>query len=166
MKKVITFLLSFILAIAAISQLPVSLNLKKGVKLINKYQQNDPIIIITNYHQPVYGVITKMFGDSVFINNIGFSLKEIIGIKKMIHKKTSRISAEQYGFIALGSILMATGVYVAGWQDLKTSAAYGLAIGFGPIVLNKLLGVASIFKRKKYMLGNKYQLQILDLQLH
>ena len=131
-----------------------------------KYQKDDPIIIITNYQQPVQGVITNMFDDSIFINQMGFSLKEIIGIKKIIHKKRSSISVEQYGFIALGSLLMATGVYIAGWEDLKTSAMYALAIGFGPIILNKLISSASIFKRKKYMLGKKYQLQILDLQIH
>lgn len=166
MKKY-TFLF-FLLCIffKGLSQFPVTLNLKNNGKLIKKYYKGDPIIIITNYHQSVQGVISNMFNDSLFINQIGFSLKEIIGVKKIIYKKSVGMSAEQYGLIALGSLLMATGVYVAGWEDLKTSATYGLAIGFGPIIVNKLVSSASILKRKKYMLGNKFQLQILDLQIH
>lgn len=157
---------SIFIAFAVKAQHPVSLNLKKSGKLIKKYQIGDPIIIITNYQQSIQGTITNMFDDSLFINQIGFSLKEIMGIKKIVHKKSSRISAEQYGYIALGSLLMATGIYVAGWEDLKTAATYGLAVGFGPIVINKVLGATSVFKRKKYRLGNKFQLQILDLQIH
>jgi len=138
--------------------------LRKNGKVIKRFYRGDDIIITTSLQQPLYGYITGIKEDSIFLNQIGFSLKEITALQKpKSPKKTMQISAEQLALITLGVGLTTAGITLSEWENFGTSLAYASVLGYGPIVVNKIM-TARIFKKKRYHLGKKFGLQVLDLR--
>jgi hypothetical protein len=138
--------------------------LRKNGKVIKRFYRGDDIIITTALQQPLYGYITGIKADSIFLNQIGFSLKEITALQKpQAPKQSMPISAETLALITLGVGLTTAGITLSGWEDFGTSLAYASVLGYGPIVLNKVMK-ARLFKKKRYRLGNKFALQVLDLR--
>jgi len=160
------FTLCFTLTTVTAQKSEPQLLLRKNGKVIKRFYRGDQIIITTALKQPLAGYITALKEDSIFLNQIGFSLKEIAALQKpKSPKRTMQVSAENLALITLGVGLTTAGITLSGWENFSTSLAYASALGYGPIVLNKIM-TARVFKKKRYRMGNKFALQVLDLRLN
>lgn len=164
--KLLLLLFSFFFCVVTVTaqRTEPQLLLRKNGKVIKRFYSGDQLIITTSFHQTLVGYITAIKEDSIFLNQIGFSLKEIVAVQKpQSPKRSMQVSAEQLALITLGVGLTTAGITLSEWENFGTSLAYASALGYGPIVLNKIM-TARLFKKKRYRMGNKFALQVLDLR--
>jgi hypothetical protein len=131
---------------------------KNGIKKKATFAEGSPIKLRLQDKTYVEGVITYLKADTVYINNVEYPQSEIAAII-VKQKEKDKHFGTMLLYAGAGTALSTIGMTLANWTDFKTALITSAVIGFGPLLIQKLLHL----KRKQYKIGRKYSLQILDL---
>jgi hypothetical protein len=139
---------------------------KKGIKKKRTYVEGDPIAIRFADGTYMAGTITLLRNDTVFISGLAVPRSDI---KEVVLPKKARPhlpDVKTLLLIGAGSALVTAGLTLSKQAEFKKALEAGLVIGYAPILI-KYLG-AKFFHamtRKKFRIGKKYRLQVLDFHL-
>jgi hypothetical protein len=143
---------------------PGYLFVKKGYKKKKIYMEGDRILLQISDGSMRAGLITLLRNDSIFINGQAVPRKNVIAVYPPNRsKKKFRVTGKELLLIAGGTALTTAGLTLSKQADFKEAAVAGAVIGFGNLGAQWLLSRS--FKRRKYRIGRKFQLQVLDFHL-
>jgi hypothetical protein len=138
---------------------------KKGFHKKKIYVEEDRIILELQNGTVYRGLITLLKNDTIFINGKPVpvaSVKSVIlreGPSKRFH-----VSGKALLLITGGVALTTLGLTASKQAKFKEALTAGLVIGYAPVLV-QYLGSKISFKRKKYPIGKKFHLQVLDFHL-
>jgi hypothetical protein len=138
---------------------------KKGIKKKKTYGEGERILLQTNDGTVYSGLITLLRNDTIFINGRPVprpDVKAIILSNKL--KKKFHIGAKELLLITGGVALTTAGLTLSEQAKFKEALIAGLVIGYSPLLL-QYIGSKISFKRKKFKIGKKFRLQVLDFHI-
>jgi hypothetical protein len=112
-----------------------------------------------------YGMITRLMNDTIYISGRPvprIAVKEVIIATKQ--RASFQVSAKNLLLITGGVALVTAGLSLSKQTDLKEALIAGAAIGYGPLAIGYLKNKISL-KRKRYRIGKKFRLQVLDFYI-
>ena len=80
------------------------------------------------------------------------------------NKRKFHISTKDFLLITGGVVLVTGGLTLSNQAEFEEALLAGTVIGYGPLVIGYLKSKIS-FKRKKYRIGKKFRLQVIDFYL-
>ena len=140
---------------------------KKGANKKRSYTEGDRIHLLLNSGQEYRGVITLLRNDTIFINGKAVPRLEV---KALIlnEAKKKKFPADTKTMLAItgGVALTTVGLSLNDLNKPKDAFIAAAVIGYAPLLLKHFGGrfLYSI-KRKKFKIGKKYRLQVLDFHL-
>lgn len=130
---------------------------KKGFKKVKTFGEGSAIKFETKNHQMIYGVMTLVKKDSMFVNGQWFGTSAIAKI--ILKEKMFAFPTTTFLWTTAGVAIATAGMTLAEWTSLGKALSYSAGIGYG----NFLIQFFPKFKRKKYNIGKKFTLQTFDL---
>ncbi|HKO81018.1 MAG TPA: hypothetical protein VJU78_11515 [Chitinophagaceae bacterium] len=158
---IIIFLLSSLLSWSQTGYLFV----KKGYKKKRTYTEGSTIYLRLQNDSVRYGMITRLMNDTIFVS--GRPIPRIAVKEVIIHareRKSFRVSAKNILLITGGVVLVTGGLTLSKQADFNEALIAGTVMGYGPLAIGYLKSKISL-KRKKYMIGKKFRLQVLDFYI-
>jgi hypothetical protein len=137
---------------------------KKGYKKKRTYTEGDGIVLQIKQGTIYSGTITLLINDTIYINGIPVPRPEVTRVILARRKKGFHLEAKDFLLITAGVALTTAGLTLSEQADFKEALAAGLTIGYSPLVL-KYLGSKISLKRKKFRIGRKFRLQVLDFHI-
>jgi hypothetical protein len=138
---------------------------KKGSKKKRTYLEYDRIMLRLHDGTMRYGMITRLMNDTIYISGNPIPRTAVAAVvlndKK---KKTFQLPAKDLLLITAGAALTTAGLTLSKQATFKEAAIAGAVIGYGPLVLGYAKSKLSL-KRKKFTIGKKFRLQVLDFYL-
>ena len=156
-----TFLFSFILAQSQTGFLFV----KKGFKKKRTYTEGETIYLRLQDNSVYYGMITRLMNDTIFVSGRPVprvAVKEVLISTKT--RKSFQVPAKDLLLITGGAALVTGGLTLSKQADFKQALLAAAVIGYGPLVVGYLKSKISL-KRKKFRIGKKFRLQVLDFYI-
>jgi hypothetical protein len=139
--------------------------LKKGFHKKRTYMEGSTLVLKLQNNFIIKGTITLLRNDTIFLNGRAVpipTVKAVIVTEKI--KKTFHTNAAEILLITGGAALTTTGLTVSKQADFGQALTAGLVIGYGPLLI-RYLGSKISLNRKKFIIGKKFHLQILDFYL-
>lgn len=130
---------------------------KKGFKTVKRFEEGTTIRFQTKNGQIVSGELALVNKDSIYVNEKWLatsSLKEIF-----LREKNSLSLNRIFLLTTAGVVLSTAGMTLAKWVDFKKALLYSAGLGYG----NYLIHFFPKLSRRKFILGKKFTLQMLDL---
>jgi hypothetical protein len=161
MKPAILLLLLFFTSVAN-AQFNELVLRKNGISK-KRYAEGSTITLQTKLGLRYTGTIYLIQNDSIYFLGGGIHKRDVAIVFKKQKRKHQFIPFNKQAFLYsnLGIPLFTAGLAISG-EPLGKAIVSGVALVYVPVVLYNAQQV--IFKgNKKYRLGNKYDLQILDL---
>lgn len=139
---------------------------KKGHKKVLSLTIGDDIHVKTKRGTFHKGTITAFINDTVVINGRMVDSKTIHHVIFKERPKKKFPDTKTLMLIGAGSALTTAGLTLSKQQKLGDAAVTGMVIGFGPLLIKHFGGrlLRAIF-RKKYVIGGRFRIQILDLSI-
>lgn len=138
---------------------------KKGYKKKKTYHEGDRIFLQVNDGRIATGIITMLRNDTIWLNGQPLPRKNIAAIfPSDKQKKKFRVSAQELLLITAGVALTTAGLALSKQATFKEAATAGVVIGYGQLGVQYLMSKLS-FRRKKFKIGKKFQLQVLDFHI-
>ena len=137
--------------------------LRKNGIAKKRYAEGAVIALQTKLGLKYSGIIYLIQNDSIYFSDGGIHKRDIAIVFKRPSKKHRIIpfSTEAFLYSNLGIPLFTAGLVISG-EPLLNSALSGVALVYVPVILYNAQQL--IFKgNKRYRIGNKYDLQVLDL---
>ena len=138
---------------------------KKGHKKKRTYAEGENIYLRLQNDSVYYGLITRLMNDTIFLSGHPvprLAVKEvIIGTK---NRRKFQVSTKDFLLITAGVVLVTGGLTLSNQAEFEEALLVGTVIGYGPLAFGYLKSKIS-FKRKKYKIGKKFRLQIIDFYL-
>ncbi len=162
MKPIFLFLIFLIAATQAEAQFNELVLRKNGIAK-KRYAEGAVITLQTKLGLKYSGIIYLIQNDSIYFSDGGIHKRDIALVFKRASKKHTIIpfSKEAFLYSNLGIPLFTAGLVISG-EPLLNSALSGIGLVYVPIVLYNAQQL--IFKsNKRYRIGDKYDLQVLDL---
>ena len=138
---------------------------KKGIKKKATYAEGQPIILRLQTDSLRYGIITRLTNDTIFLNGRPvprLAVKEVLLSDKK--DRVFHIPLKDLLLITAGVGLVTAGLTLSNQADFKQALTAGLAIGYVPLAVAYMKSKIS-FKRRKYKIGRKFRLQMIDFYL-
>ena len=138
---------------------------KKGIKKKRTYTEGSVIHLRLQNDSLRRGVITRLVNDTIFLSGSPiprFSVKEVLIHDKK--KKDFQVPAKTFLLITGGVVLVTGGLALSDQADFEEALLAGAVIGYAPLAIGYLNSKIS-FKRKKYPIGKKFRLQIIDFYI-
>jgi len=138
---------------------------KKGHKKKRTYTEGEHIYLRLQNDNVYYGLITRLMNDTIFLSGRPvprIAVKEVIIDRK--NRKKFQVSTKDFLLITAGVVLVTGGLTLSNQAEFEEALLAGTVIGYGPLALGYLKNIIS-FKRKKYKIGKKFRLQIIDFYL-
>ena len=136
--------------------------IKKGGKKVHTFYEGDPIKLKAGNY--IYdGYIAGLKNDSIYIKGMVIHRSQVNAIY-FKRQKPKGVTAKQLAFITGGVVLSTFGMVASNYETFDNAWKSSTAIGYGPVLVNKARRHIS-FKRKKYHIGKKFSLQVLDFYL-
>src|SRR4030095_1327911 len=139
--------------------------IKKGHKKKRTYLEGENIYLRLQNDSIYYGRITKLMNDTIFLNGRPvprIAVKEVLTPPDKSRK--FHISTKDFLLITAGVALVTAGLTASGQAEFEQALLAGTVIGYGPLAIAYLENTVS-FQRKKYRIGKKFRLQIIDFYL-
>lgn len=160
MKSLLLFTLLLLTNIVAAQY--NELVLKKNGWSKSRYREGSVITIQSKLGMNYTGSIYLIQKDSIYFNGSGIAISDIASVRKKPYRKKPFIpySKELFLYANAGIPLFVAGLAISG-QSLSSSIAAGFAIVYLPVLIynaQRLFFGGS----KVYIIGNKYELQVLD----
>jgi hypothetical protein len=137
---------------------------KKGYKKKRTYTEGDRIMLQINQGTIYSGTITLLINDTIYINGIPVPKPEVSRVILTRRNKAFHLQAKDFLLITAGVALTTAGLTLSEQADFKEALASGLTIGYSPLLL-KFLGSKISLRRKKFRIGRKFRLQVLDFHI-
>ena len=138
---------------------------KKGFKKKKTYTEGSTIYLRLHNDSLRYGLITRLMNDTIYLSGRPIprtAVKEVIIRTK--RSKSFHIDGKTLLLITGGVALVAGGLTLSNQADFNEALLAGAVMGYGPLAIGYLKRKIS-FKRKKYKIGKKFRLQVLDFYL-
>ena len=138
---------------------------KKGHKKKRTYTEGENIYLRLQNDTIYYGMITRLMNDTVFVSGRPIprvAVKEVIIDRK--NRRKFQISTKDFLLITAGVVLVVGGLTISNQAEFVEALLAGTVIGYGPLAIGYLKNKIS-FKRKKYKIGKKFRLQVIDFYL-
>ncbi len=138
---------------------------KKGHKKKRTYTEGEYIYLRLQNDSVYYGLITRLMNDTIFLSGRPvprIAVKEVIIDRK--NRKKFQVSTKDFLLITAGVVLVTGGLTLSNQAEFEEALLAGTVIGYGPLALGYLKNKIS-FNRKKYKIGKKFRLQIIDFYL-
>jgi len=164
MKKIFFFLLLFMGMLTAGEAQYGHLYVKKGMKKKKEYLEGDRIMLRGKDGYLYTGVITLLRNDTIFINGLPLPRADVASVLNARPKKKFRIEPKQLLLVAGGMVLVTGGLTLSKQASFGEAAKSAAVIGVAPMVIPFLTSKISL-KKKKYRIGKKFRLQVLDFYL-
>lgn len=170
MNRLLLFVVLLISASQARAQYytptPSYLFVKKGAKKKQTYTEGDVITIVCKNDSVYSGRITLLYNDTIYLYGRPFPRT---GIRTVLipHKKNKfPLDWKTAALITAGSVAVAGGLMLNGQEKRDEAWITGFALGYGGFISQYAFrGLLGTMKRKKYRIGSKYRLQVLDFHL-
>ncbi|MGK2861634.1 MAG: hypothetical protein ACSLE0_06845 [Chitinophagaceae bacterium] len=138
---------------------------KKGIRKKKIYTEGSAIYLRLHNDQLVSGMITRLMNDTNFLRGRPIPRREV---KEVIIDNTVRkpfhIPAKDWLLITAGAGMVTGGLTLSKQAEFKEALIAGTVIGYGPLAFGFLKNKISL-KRKKYKIGKKFHLQLIDFYL-
>ena len=138
---------------------------KKGIKKKKTYTEGDNIYLRLRNDSLQYGMITRLMNDTIFLSGRPVprvAVKEVI--IRSHEKKRFHVPVKDLLLITGGVGLVTGGLTLSDQASFKEALTAGLVMGYGPLAVGYLKSKISL-KRKKYRIGKKFRLQVLDFYI-
>ena len=138
------------------------LNVKKNGRKVRTFYEGDYVRV--QIGQRIFeGYLNLLKDDTVYIDRTAYHHSQLKTIY-LPRKKPKGTSIKQIAFVTAGVALSTFGMVVSKYETFDNALRSTAAIGYGPLVINELRRHIS-FKKKKYKLGKKFTVQVLDFYL-
>jgi hypothetical protein len=159
------FIAAFIFSCLMASSQPGYLFVKKGYKKKKTYLEGERILFQLKNGTTYNGLITLLRNDTIWINGKPVPRVDVrTVILSVKSKKNFHIGAKELLLITAGVALTTTGLTVSKQAEFKEALTAGLVIGYSPLLL-QYAGSKISFRRKKYKLGKRFHLQMLEFHI-
>jgi hypothetical protein len=138
---------------------------KKGFKKKRTYTEGATIYLRLQNDSLRYGMITRLMNDTIYLSGRPIpraAVKEVI-LSERVRKKF-QIDAKTFLLITGGVALVTGGLTLSNQAEFNEALLAGAVIGYGPLAVGYLKSKISL-KRKRYKIGKKFRLQILDFYM-
>ena len=138
---------------------------KKGSKKKRTYTEGENIYLRLQNDSLYYGLITRLMNDTIFVSGRPIprkAVKEVIVSIKT--KKAFHVPVKDLLLITGGVALVTAGLTISEQAEFEAALLTGVVIGYGPLLIGYLNSKISL-KRKKFRIGKKFHLQVLDFYL-
>jgi hypothetical protein len=163
--RLIVFASCLLSAFSSFSQQGL-LFIKTGAHKKRTYTEGDLIHLKLSDGTSRKGVITLLRNDTIFVNRQPVYRPLVSQV--ILDRKSARSlpDVKTMLLIGAGSALTAAGLTLSKQAKLEQAIVAGLVIGYGPLLV-RYLGehFIHLFIRKKFRIGRKYRLQVLDFYL-
>lgn len=139
--------------------------IKKGIKKKKTYNEGSRILLETKGDTVRGGIITMLRNDTIWINGLPVPRKSVKAVyPNQKKKKTFHVSAKNLLLITGGVVLTTAGLALSKQATWKEALTAGVVIGYGQLGIQYLMKSLN-FRRKKYKIGKKFQLSVLDFHI-
>jgi len=139
---------------------------KRGIKKVLTLGPGDELHVKLRDGRYVKGTINAFQSDTIFVNGKPVDAKQVAQVILKARPKKRLPDKKTMLLIAAGSGLTTTGLALSKQQSWGDAAVTGAVIGFGPLLLKHYgLKFLRLFLKKKYVIGKKYRVQVLDLSI-
>lgn len=139
---------------------------KHGYKKKKTYLEGDRVMLQLKDGYIVNGLITLLRNDSIWMNGTPIPRKEVGAVLLPRKKNPFPADAKTMLLIGAGSALVTVGLTINDRETFGHALVAGLVIGYGPLLVKYLgKGFLMSLQRKRYLIGRKYQLQVLDFHI-
>lgn len=138
---------------------------KKGFKKKRTYTEGSTIYLRLQNDSLRYGMITRLMNDTIFLS--GRPIPRIAVKEVIIHdrkRKPFHVDGKTLLLVTGGVALVAGGLTLSKQADFNEALIAGVVLGYGPLAIGYLKSKISL-KRKKYRIGRKFRLQVLDFYI-
>jgi hypothetical protein len=160
------FIVSLLLLLSLFAQSQDGyLFVKKGIKKKKTYNEGSRIFLQTKGDTLIGGIITMLRNDTIWINGLPVPAKKVKAVfPSQKQRKKFHVSTGEFLLITGGVALATAGLTLSKQEQFKDALIAGSVIGYGNLGIQYLMSKLS-FKRKKYRIGRKFQLQVLDFHI-
>lgn len=137
---------------------------KKGVKKKATYTEGTSISLRLQNDSLRHGLITRLINDTIFINGRPVPRQAVKEILLEDRERKFRIPFRDFMLITGGVALVTAGLSLSDQAEFREALMAGLVIGYGPLAIGYVKSKISL-KRKKYRIGKKFRLQMIDFYL-
>jgi hypothetical protein len=158
---IIIFLFSFLIGHTQSGYLFI----KKGIHKKRTYTEGDELMLQLQNGFIMKGTITTLRNDTIFLNGRPVPIANVkVVIVSTRAKKEFHTSAKEILLLTGVAALVTAGITLSDQAEIKEAAIAGVVIGYSPLLI-RYVGSKLSFKRKKFVIGKKFRLQILDFYL-
>ena len=164
MNRLLTILLFLSLSLVSSSQTGY-LFVKKGFRKKKTYTEGAALYLRLHDDGLRYGTITRLVNDTIYLNGRPVpraAVKEVILAENK--PKKFQVDAKTFLLITGGVALVTGGLTLSNQAEFNEALLAGAVIGYGPLAIGYLKSKISL-KRRKYKIGRKFRLQVLDFYL-
>ncbi|RYY53142.1 MAG: hypothetical protein EOO09_19025 [Chitinophagaceae bacterium] len=140
------------------------LYVKKGIKKKKEYSEGDRISLRGRDGYLYTGIITLLRNDTIFINGLPLPRTAVASVLNPRKKKKFQLEPKQALVIAGGMVLVTGGLTLSKQASFGEAVKAAAVIGVAPMIIPFLSSKISL-RRKKYRIGRKFRLQVLDFYL-
>ncbi|HVG16388.1 MAG TPA: hypothetical protein VM935_15560 [Chitinophagaceae bacterium] len=137
--------------------------IKKNGRKVATYIEGQVIRIKTERSGVIQGYISLLKNDTVFMNGQRFHRKEI---NQVIVRDKKRFvidgDAQTLALLTVGVGLATFGMTLNERESFPTALKTAAVIGYSPLLISAIRKKIS-FKRRSYIMGKKFRIDILDL---
>jgi hypothetical protein len=139
---------------------------KKGFHKKRTFTEGDEINLKMEDGSYRKGVITLLRNDTIFINGKPV-YRPLVAEVILERNRNKRLpDVKTLLLIGAGAAITTAGLVMSKQADFEKAATASLVIGYGPLLIRHLGGtIMHTVKRKKFRIGKKFRLQVLDFHL-
>ncbi len=164
MKRLLILLLFLFTVTHSWSQMGY-LFVKKGVHKVRTWSEGDRIMLRTKDYQLMSGIITLLRNDTIWLNGMPVARTAVTDVLlSNRHKKTFQVDAGELLLITGGVALVVTGLTLSHQAKFGEAVIAGTVIGYGQVLM-RYLGSKISLKRKRYKIGSKFRLSMMEFHL-
>lgn len=151
---------------AQYSVTPSYLFIKKGIKKKRTYTEGDHVILQMKNDSIYSGMITLLYNDTIYLFGKPVPARNVKAVLIPHKKNKFPVDLKTLGLITAGSAMVAGGLMLNGQEKRDEALITGFAMGYGSLLTQYAgKGLFNAVRRKKYRIGKKFRLQVLDFHI-